>query len=337
MANHELYQEEGLVVGKDVVRVNLRWPEFKKYINGTYKKLLPQYVDDGSIMQIFAREGNILYTTAFVTDVTEFSGTFDTAEKQNEHSTQRQEFESNWKNQSNREEPKSSDGKPIITVYPAREGTQTWFTGRGDTLSPPERGMGQKIRLSWDAVEARGAKSASLNFIEPVEIHDGQGIIKPPENWGLDDTINLYVSFPATVVVANTSSLGNSTLVPTGLGYNVVIPMVSGTHDVDLAAAVPIPASSRTGYWDVDSTTGIISTASEPGAGGFHLIDVPGPNAYLLNEIPLGQPTGIFDVDVYKSEWVHNNWNVIVEVDKQSSGSGDFAGWLLMFRRSNIR
>jgi hypothetical protein len=225
------------------------------------------------------------------------------------------------------------DGKIIVTPFPASEGYKTWFTGAGDQLSPLVRGGGQRIKLAWDAAEPRGAKSIDLRFAEPVEMHDGGAHYVPVVNWGVDDLMTVKVVLPATVTTA--SGAGNCNKVPSGLGYDIVVPAPgNGGFNVDLAVdAVPVPAKAKDGFWDVDYNTGIIKPSVTPGAAGYHLLALEVTATFLRN-VPLGHSLGEYNIDAYKVEYIHPRWLIRITVDKQSAGAGDFAGWLLMFREN---
>lgn len=224
-----------------------------------------------------------------------------------------------------------NDGKILVTPYPASEGYKTWFTGAGDQLSPLVRGGGQRIKLQWDANENRGAKQIDLQFAEPVEMHDGGAFYSPVNSWSIDDNMTVRLIMPATVTTISGS--GNCNRVASGLGYDVVVPAAGdGGHEVDLTTAVPVPDPNNQGFWNVDHDTGVITPGS-PGASGFNLLTVEVPANFLRN-VPLGHPMGHFDIDAYKAEWVHPTWKIRIIVDKQSAGAGDFAGWLLCYRKN---
>jgi hypothetical protein len=231
-----------------------------------------------------------------------------------------------------------TEGKQIVVPAPSSKGLKTWFAGAGDVKGPPVlRGAGQRIRLTWDAAEARSTKNVEWSFAEPVELHDGELFYTPAVNWNCDDIADFLVVLPATATTANGSGTGNCNKVPTGAGYNVIVPAAdNGAYDVNLANAVPIPTNGSgvgTGYWDANIDTGVITPSASPGAAGYHLLDVEIKNAILKN-VPLGNPLGVFDVETYKVEWMHPNWKLRLTVSKNSAGAGDVAGWLMIFRKS---
>jgi hypothetical protein len=48
--------------------------------------------------------------------------------------------------------------------------------------------------------------------------------------------------------------------------------------------------------------------------------------------MPMGNPLGLFDIDTYKAEWIHQNWKLRLWVDKQTDSAGDVGVWLMLFR-----
>jgi len=229
--------------------------------------------------------------------------------------------------------PKDADKKMVVTISPATEGWKTWITGTGDDPDPPPgtsgRGLGAPFVLHFTG---SGYQMAEFQYNEPVEVHDGQITWKPVENWGADDNFSVGVAIAASVA-SPTGSGGNCIVVPTGLGYNAIIPYPDGDHYVDLATqASPIPATAHDGYWDVDYNTGTITPSSKPGAAEYHLLDVP-VSSWLLRKIPMGNPLGTFDIDAYKTEYLHPRWHLIWEANKTTPSSGSISGWIFVFRR----
>ena len=232
--------------------------------------------------------------------------------------------------------PHELDGKMVLVSSPSTEGLMTWITSRGDDLVTPARGGGQQLAF---AVSAPGTYSVDLEFMEPVELHDGQFTWhNPGVDWTQGDEFSLSVIMPATPLVANPGA-GNCNLFPAG-GYNVIVPAAGdGSHDMDPKTAVPVPASGA-GYWDVQERFGVtasdVTPSASPGTADWHLIDVPA-QSYFLRNICMGNPLGIFDVDVYKAEWISQRWKLRVDLVRNTVAVGSFkaSGWLMMFRESS--
>jgi hypothetical protein len=221
------------------------------------------------------------------------------------------------------------DDKAVVVVSPSRDGWMTWFTSRGDdTAAPPGRGGGPALDLIFSGP---GEQTQDVQFTECVEIHDGEVWYTPVANWTPDDDLSVSVVLPATVPTPNPSATGNCNIVVTGGAYDVIVPAAGdGTHDVDLATAVPVPASGA-GYWDCDYDTGVITASSEPGHAQYHLL-TGGLEMFFLRHIACGHPLGSFEIDVYKAEWVHPTWSLRLSVKRATAGAGRITGWVMLFR-----
>lgn len=234
--------------------------------------------------------------------------------------------------------PREEDKKLVVVTSPSTEGWMTFFTGADDDTSPTPpasgRGTGTRIRISY-AAEETGTKAVDLQFKEPVEVHDGGGWYN---GFGMDDLINFSVVMPATAIVSNGTNTGNCNLVPMAPGGPpmVIVPAAgNGAYDVDLATAVPVPANGKTGYWDADHNTCEITASEEPGSAKWHLLAVP-IQSYFLRTMPLGNPLGLLDVEVYKAEWVPKQWIIRVSITKTSTTAAEFAGWIMLFREVSL-
>jgi hypothetical protein len=235
--------------------------------------------------------------------------------------------------------PKEEDGKMVTVVSPAREGTMTWLTSRGDNMSPtpPDtgRGKGPKIKLDFTG---SGTEYVDFQFSQPVELHDGAMWYTPVENWSHDDEFSLSVIIPANTPTVNGTNTGNCNLVEyiPSSGMHVIIPAAGdGTHDIDLSNAAPIFMPNSTGgFWEVDSSSGEITVSSTPGQSGWGLFDFP-VESFFLRNIAMGHPLGIFEIDVYKAEWCHQSWIYRLSCTKNSSGAGTVTGWVMVFREDS--
>ena len=223
------------------------------------------------------------------------------------------------------------EGKQYVVVTPSTKGWKTYFTSKGDQLTPAARGAGEKIRFSWDAVEDRGTKIANLQFLDPVELHDAQASWYPVDNWTHDDEVMLSVVVPANVTTDGYVN-GNCNVVSVG-NVEVIVPANNDGYEyIELSSAVPVPSATETGYWDVDYATGAVTASATPGQAKFNL--VKSEQIYrFANSLPLGNPMGVLDVDVYKVEWIHPTWILRAEVTKTSAGAGELSGWVLLFRQ----
>jgi len=232
--------------------------------------------------------------------------------------------------------PSEQDKKPVVVMSPSTEGLMTWFASAGDDLAPvfPASGRGEGETIDF-VFTGPGTLTKTLEFSQPVEIHDGQLFYKPAEDWNPDDVFSLAVVMPPTIVTpAAEPFTGNCVLVPTGLGFNLIVPTSKGTHDVDCDQAVPVPAK-RNGHWEIDRLTSKVFPAVERyGISEWMLLDIPAKSFFLKN-VAMGNPMGEFDVDVYKAEWISSRWRLEIEVKRVTAGAGRVGGWLMMFREDS--
>lgn len=233
--------------------------------------------------------------------------------------------------------PKENDNKPVVTISPATAGFKTWICGADDDPDPvyPDtgRGSGTPFVLNFEPPEVPITKTAEFKFIEPIEVHDGQVVWRNPTNWGIEDYFSLGFRIPSSSLALNTSSLGNCNKVSIGQGMNVIVP-ANGDGEYDLLEACPIEDTEGSGgYWNVDYNTGVTTPNSEPGNGKFNLFDFEA-KGWLIRNVRMTHPMGVFDIDVYKIEYLHNSWRLRWEVTKNTPGSGSVSGWIFGFRRN---
>ncbi len=225
---------------------------------------------------------------------------------------------------------KEDDGRLIVTQFPAMIGANTVFTGCGDDIVNSVRGAGETIRVFWDDVEARGIKTKNVQFLEPIELHDGEAYYRGL--WTTEDTLSVSMVIPATTVTENVGNTGNARRIPASPYHDVFIP-AAGDGDVDIVVARPVPTPDLDGFWDIIKTTGEVMPAATPGHSAWHLLSIPISGRFLSN-IPLGAPTGVFALDVYRAEYIHQTWTLRVDVKKVSAGAGELAGWFLTYRKN---
>jgi hypothetical protein len=137
---------------------------------------------------------------------------------------------------------------------------------------------------------------------------------------------------PATATTSGGGS-GNCNRVPTGLGFDVIVPSPGhGAYNVDLTTAVPVPSDTQTGYWDANYETGVITASANPGHAMFNLLttELHRSTAY---KVIFHNQTGAFALPAYGVTWVHPNWVLSCIVNKQSSSAGIISGWVRVFRK----
>lgn len=252
--------------------------------------------------------------------------------------------------------PRDEEGKQIIQVYPASLSKKTFFTSRGDNLSPtpPDtgRGKGTQIRLVWDGTETfPSAKEVELRFSEVVEVHDGEASWKPVDNFSGEDEFSFDIEIPATVPTS-TPGAGNVQEVDLGGGMKAYVPAAGdGSHTVDLEdwtasnAAIPVPgggALATVSVWKMDATTGALSAwgaeAETPTEYDrvYAILNFAPPTASIVRNVSLGSPRGVFEIEAYRVEIGHPSWHYVIRVTKTQNSPGEFNGWLLIYRSSQV-
>ena len=234
------------------------------------------------------------------------------------------------------------EGKTRTLIVPSTKGWKLWFTGKADDLGPPlVRGGGTPLALSFTAGEVPATKYVDFQFGEPVELHDGQACWEPLDAWGVKDRLCIKSVIPASTATVNGTTTGNCDKTDLGGGANIITPAAGdGGYDITLTTgdpavfstdAVPVPAEGY-GFWDVDSSTGIVTPSATPGTANWNLYDFPNL-AQFVNKVPMNK-LGILDIDTYSIEWVHPTWVLRFSVEKNTAGDGDVAIWVLAFREN---
>lgn len=249
--------------------------------------------------------------------------------------------------------PQEGDGRLNVVNAPMPDGWNLYVTSASDDMNPtpPDLGLGKGdyILVAFDSseIEASGnngvEKSVEAQFNTPVALKDGRLINTPLENWKPSrDRWWLYIKIPANVHDDN-----GETDVYHDTGNNIFIPADPPTADKKLKLANCAPVSVKkgeegTGFWSVDFDTGVITPActwdgpTPIPSGNYHLLDVTN-HVETFNNMYLGNPMGVFDVDVAKTEWIHQNWKIIMKVLKKSPMGGEVSIWFQFYRANNIQ
>lgn len=236
--------------------------------------------------------------------------------------------------------PSERDKKPVVVISPATEGWLTWVTGAGDKIPPDPgttgRGEGPRIKIAFDGTEPQGTeKSIDIVFSEPIEVHDGQVSWSQVASFGFDDRFSLSAIIQATPSTPNAGGTGNANKIEIspGTGMHVYVPAPgNGAWDIDMAVANPVPDKTKSAFWDVNYESGEVSASSSPGAAEWNLFDFDAPPISLIKSVGMGNPMGIFDIDVYKTEYIHPSWIVRFSVTKETPAACQIGGWLFTFR-----
>lgn len=174
----------------------------------------------------------------------------------------------------------TAEDKPIVLPNIFADDVDLYFPGVGDTAS--NIGDGQPFQLSSDVA---GDTTITWSFRDWLYLAGG---VMTFRNGELGDTITFTVNAPASGVTPNPGA-GNVNLVPTGLGFNAIIPAAGdGSHD--LTTPIPIPTDvGGAKYWDWSRPdTGLGSVSAVPtGNGSYSLFDVAMPLVTWLRAMPL--------------------------------------------------
>jgi hypothetical protein len=231
----------------------------------------------------------------------------------------------------------ATDKKTVVVVSPATENWKTFITSCGDNASPtpPDsgRGTGDQILIETLATNPNDHPyQKDVQFVEPIELHDGQVSWSPVENFDVHDRFSLCAVLAATPVSAGGAQ--NCNLVEVATGVNIIVPVTpgTGTHEVAVANVVPVPTDDENGYWDVDYESGMVSIGAVSGSSKWHAYDIS-LNLWFIRNVSMNNPLGMFDIDVYKTEYIPPQWKIRFEVFKKTTADGQVSGWILAFRK----
>jgi len=211
-----------------------------------------------------------------------------------------------------------SDGKQVIVPTPAPSGSYTWYTSQGDQITPTIiRGGGTPARIVYDTAET-GVKTVEMSFAEAVYVHDGEINWRDITEFNGTDHFSIYVKFGQSDDLTPNPGAGNCNITTPPF----IVPALNndGDYDIDLTTACPIPSSS--GPWIVNEKTEAITPYITGQALGKYdqrilLITQYTPDPmYLVRNVALGSPRGIFEIDAYLVEWMSRHWKLGLEVTK---------------------
>ena len=193
--------------------------------------------------------------------------------------------------------PTTADGKQIVLPCLFPGGVYLFVCGATD--SETVRGEGDLLTVS-----SEGAGDTTVNmdpFLDFVYVAGGTLVF---EGGALGDWFSARMVCPATVPVVNETNTGNCNLmdcppcpgVPEGT--KLIVPAANnGTHDVDLATAVPVPShdpeedGTGTGFYNWNEPTSGVgrgTISAVPGmTGDYHLLDHEVQLVNFVNRVPL--------------------------------------------------
>lgn len=233
---------------------------------------------------------------------------------------------------------KASDGKLLVlpNIFPGE--VLLNFAGASDKLSPPERFGGALFGVQQAGV---GSSSIDLDFLDALYLAGGH-VDWDGGSWG--SSVSMSLRAPATTTKAPASpGTGNCNLVPTGLGFHIIVP-AAGDGAYDLDVPIPVPANNdetneQNGYWNYSEPwigKGVMSAM--PGVGKYNLFDIPLTLANFA-KLHLFLPTGQRDLiaPAIKPKWILPEWKMKVTAANVDAGTTLRVGMdLLVARRKSV-
>ena len=193
--------------------------------------------------------------------------------------------------------PTTSDGKQIVLPCLFPGGVYLFVCGATD--SETVRGEGDLLIVSS---ETSGDTTVEMDpFLDFVYIAGGTLLF---EGGVLGDWFSARMVCPATTPVLNEANTGNCNLMDCPAcpgvpeGTKLIVPAAgNGTHDVDLATAIPVPSHDTeepgvgSGFYnwnEPSSGAGRGTITAVPGmTGDYHLLDHEVQLAAFVNRVPL--------------------------------------------------
>lgn len=179
---------------------------------------------------------------------------------------------------------KTDDARPIVNNAIFRPDFNPYYAGCGDDIANAVRGAGAAFKLNVTGV---ATTTIDAQFIDAIYL--AGGFVKTAGG-AEADLVNMFLVAPATVVTLGGDQ--NCILSPTGLGFNIIVPVPNGvgSHELDLtaplnanlaaksgqpsfiSAVTPVPAPNGDGFFDYNEITGVI-TVNASQKGKYNLYD----------------------------------------------------------------
>ena len=238
--------------------------------------------------------------------------------------------------------PKTDDGKPIFLANLFRGDVAIVHCGVGDDIANGIRFDGQVFQSSTTLQED---KIIEWQFKEWIYLAGG---ILNHKNAILGDWVSFEVCAPLTSGISNPGA-GFYAKQPIGGGANRFIPQTNGGWDLNLVETlnanvqftkvVPVPNTTKTGYFDWDEDTEIV-TSNSNGEGQFDLIDVSITLSKFVAKVPLVNSVNSsiaidFTVPAVKPKKILAHWKykVILHSASVHSQAVEIGWWLFTARR----
>ena len=235
-------------------------------------------------------------------------------------------------------QPVAADGKPFVLPNSFPGEVLLNFAGCSDGLSPAVRFGGTIFGIQQAGV---GKSSQTIDLLDGIFLAGGH-VEWEGGSWG--NNIYMELLAPASTVKDPASpGTGNCNLVPTGLGFNIIVPAPgNGAKDIDVPVPVPSyddESGAQTGYWNYSEPwlgKGAVSPAT--GNGKYNLYDIPLELAHFC-KIHIFRETGWRDMiaPAIKPKWILPEWKIKVEIENTDANKTLKVGWdLLIARRKSV-
>lgn len=240
-----------------------------------------------------------------------------------------------------RQDPKTTDGKPILLINLFPGNTQINYPGQGDDITAGARHTG--TAFEYTSVSA-GETDIAWQFIEWVYLAGGE-----IRHIGakLGDWISYRIHAPATVGTSVTAGTGNHAKIDTGLGFSMWVPAGtpgagSADWDIDLTETLnanvaftkvnPVPDSNNEGMYDWDAETNAVTL--NPGKGAYNLFDADIPLTEFVSRTRL-LGTGIISLTVpaVKPKRILPHWKHAVKINHVGTDQLDIVWYLYTARK----
>lgn len=237
--------------------------------------------------------------------------------------------------------PKKPDGRTSVVLSPMSVGWEVLWVGKATNdaaeevhVTWPFSGPGNDVRYvsqdsCWELRDGRMHHTTPSG--SSISGHESES----QHGFTIRDFFEMWVVIPANTATAVGSGgncyqdTENGILIPAGFGG------APDTHSVNLAEAKPAKVTG--GFWRVHYQTGEVrapsaeTEAEGPMWDACHLVLVE-QTKEVMQELPLGSPTGVMNFDTDQAEWIHATWKLAMKVTKNSLGWGDAGGWVMMYR-----
>jgi len=311
------------------------WSIFRSVVSS--KTLSLQFDDDGECYTVFGYDGPEVYLCTIWKGVVP-DGVISGGYSQAQNDADKADFETNFKPEANKAiAPRAADGKLFMlpNIFPGE--VLLNFTGCGD--SSTTRLAGDIFGIQQTGV---GTASQTIAFLDGFYLAGGH-VDWDGGAWG--NLVYMELKAPATTTKAPAvANQGNCNKVPTGLGFNIIVPAAgNGQYDIDVPVPVPANAqesNAQNGYWNYSEPwcgKGTISPAV-PGTGKYNLFDVELELAHFA-KIHLFRDSGGRDLiaPAIKPKWILPEWRIVVEATNTDANKTLRVSWdFLLARRKTV-